>query len=155
MPGKPRREAKESYVLDAYSLLAFLEAEKGGKTVKSLLENPGNRFYISALNLGGEVYYILLRERGRDRAEAVLRELGQAGNISVTAVTWPRAKAAGELKAGGGISYADCFAAALAAEKNAWLVTGDSEFKHVARTVRIFWLDKGEKGGPEASEGGP
>lgn len=56
-------------------------------------------------------------------------------------VTWDRAKAAGELKARGGISYADCFAAGLAAEKAAWLVTGDPEFKRVADRVKIFWLN--------------
>lgn len=145
MPGKSRRKAKERYVLDAYALLAFLEAEKGGELVRNLLQNPGARFYISAVNLG-ELYYILLRERGKDAAETVLNELSQAGNIRVAAATWQRAKAAGELKARGGISYADCFAAALAAERNAWLVTGDPEFRRVADRVKIFWLDEGADG---------
>jgi predicted nucleic acid-binding protein len=49
---------------------------------------------------------------------------------------------AGELKARGGISYADCFAAALAIEKNAPLLTGDREFEQVADKVRIVWLKK-------------
>lgn len=145
MPGKSRRKAKERYALDAYALLAFLEAEKGGELVRNLLQNPGARFYISAVNLG-ELYYILLRERGTDAAETVLNELSQAGNIRVAAATWQRAKTAGELKARGGISYADCFAAALAAEKNAWLVTGDPEFRRVADRVKIFWLDGGADG---------
>jgi predicted nucleic acid-binding protein len=38
------------------------------------------------------------------------------------------------------MSYADCFAAALAKIKNAELVTGDREFKQLARDVKIHWL---------------
>lgn len=146
MRAKSRRKANERYVLDAYSLLAFLEAEKGGEIVKGLLEGPGSRFYVSTVNLG-EVYYILLRERGKNAADLMLDELRQAANISVAAATWERAKAAGELKARGGISYADCFAAALAAEKKARLVTGDPEFNRVADRVKILWLNGGQAEG--------
>jgi predicted nucleic acid-binding protein len=38
------------------------------------------------------------------------------------------------------ISLADAFAAALAKIKNAELVTGDREFKQLARDVKIHWL---------------
>ena len=39
------------------------------------------------------------------------------------------------------MSYADCFAAALAKTRNAELVTGDSEFKVVERDLKkIRWL---------------
>jgi predicted nucleic acid-binding protein len=39
------------------------------------------------------------------------------------------------------MSYADCFAAALAKTRNAELVTGDSEFKVVERELKkIRWL---------------
>ncbi|HHY38968.1 MAG TPA: type II toxin-antitoxin system VapC family toxin [Clostridia bacterium] len=140
MRAKSKRKAEEKYVLDAHSLLAFLEAEKGGEKVKGLLESSGNRLYISAVNLG-EAYYILLRERDKDAAELMLTELRQATRISVVDATWERAREAGKLKARGGISYADCFAAALAEEKGAWLVTGDPEFKRVADRVKILWLN--------------
>ncbi|MGI6286555.1 type II toxin-antitoxin system VapC family toxin [Neomoorella humiferrea] len=139
MPGKPKKKTKEVYVLDAYALLAFLEAEAGGKRVRDLLEDEKNCFYISAVNLG-EVYYTILRERGKEAAEKVEAEMNQAGNIHVVDATWEMAKAAGEFKARGGISYADCFAAALAMEKNALLVTGDREFERVADKIRIFWI---------------
>ncbi|QUL99158.1 MAG: type II toxin-antitoxin system VapC family toxin [Candidatus Fermentithermobacillus carboniphilus] len=143
MRAKSKRKAEEKYVLDAHSLLAFLEAEKGGEKVKDLLESSGNRVYISAVNLG-EVYYIVLRERGKDAAELMLTEFRQAARISVVDATWERAREAGRLKGCGGISYADCFAAALAEEKGAWLVTGDPEFKRVADRVKILWLDGGQ-----------
>ncbi|MBP9665121.1 MAG: PIN domain-containing protein [Pyrinomonadaceae bacterium] len=43
-------------------------------------------------------------------------------------------------KAGGGISYADCFAAALAKQTNATLITGDREFKKLESEITIEWL---------------
>ncbi|TEB07687.1 tRNA(fMet)-specific endonuclease VapC [Pelotomaculum schinkii] len=133
------------YVFDAYALLAFLEAEEGGVAVKDLLEAPGNRFFISAVNLG-EVYYTVLRERGMEVARLVESELSMAQNIRVVEATWERAKAAGQLKARGGISYADCFAAALSIEKDAPLLTGDAEFERVSDKVNIHWLTKKKKG---------
>ena len=38
------------------------------------------------------------------------------------------------------LSLADAFAAALAKEKKAELVTGDPEFKAVEKEIRIIWL---------------
>jgi predicted nucleic acid-binding protein len=38
------------------------------------------------------------------------------------------------------MSYADCFAAALAKHKKAHLVTGDTEFKQVESEIQIIWL---------------
>jgi predicted nucleic acid-binding protein len=40
------------------------------------------------------------------------------------------------------ISYADAFAASLAQELDASLVTGDSEFKAIKEKLSILWLDK-------------
>lgn len=138
MPRKPRKTNKV-YVLDAYALLAFLEAEEGGETVKTLLLDPRNHFYISVINLG-EVYYTLLRERNEETAKSVISEVNLASNIRVVNVTWERARMASEFKARGGISYADCFAAALAAEKDALLLTGDSEFERLTDKIKIIWL---------------
>jgi predicted nucleic acid-binding protein len=38
------------------------------------------------------------------------------------------------------LSYADAFAAALAKQKNAELITGDREFKAVEDEIKIAWL---------------
>ena len=139
---RSKKKYVENYVFDSYAILAFLESEKGGEVVRDLLENPKTQFFISTVNLG-EVYYIILRERGRQTAESIESELKQS-DICVVNATWERSKAAGELKARGGISYADCFAAALAIEKNAPLLTGDKEFQKVEDKVKIIWI--GEKG---------
>jgi predicted nucleic acid-binding protein len=38
------------------------------------------------------------------------------------------------------MSYADCFAAALAKSRKAELVTGDKEFKQVESEITVRWL---------------
>ena len=47
---------------------------------------------------------------------------------------------AARFKAKGGISYADCFAAALAKQHKATLLTGDPEFKQLEDEISISWL---------------
>ena len=50
--------------------------------------------------------------------------------------------AAAWLKAEYPISYADAFAASLAQELGASLVTGDPEFKKIKQNLSLIWLDK-------------
>ena len=38
------------------------------------------------------------------------------------------------------MSYADCFAAALAKIRNIELVTGDQEFKEIEKEIKVTWL---------------
>ncbi|MCG9969611.1 type II toxin-antitoxin system VapC family toxin [Pelotomaculum terephthalicicum JT] len=139
MPWKSKKRDDKVFVLDAYALLAFLEAEEGGDIVNEYFKVSGALFYVSAINMG-EVFYITLRERGMETAELVESELNQAHNIRVVDATWERAKLAGIFKSRGGISFADCFAAALAFEKDVPLITGDNEFKKVDDKVKIIWL---------------
>jgi predicted nucleic acid-binding protein len=47
---------------------------------------------------------------------------------------------AAAFKARGGLSYADCFAAALAKERKLELLTGDPEFKTLEKDIKISWL---------------
>jgi ribonuclease VapC len=49
-------------------------------------------------------------------------------------------KQAAVFKANKKMSYADCFAAALAKHRSVELVTGDDEFKQVERELKILWL---------------
>ncbi len=144
MSWKSRKRNDKVYVLDAHALLTFLEDEEGADIVKDFLQRPGIQFYVSAINMG-EVFYIILRERGIEVAELVESEVNQAHNIRVVDATWERAKMAGIFKSKGGISYADCFAAALALEKDAPLITGDKEFERVSDKVEIVWLKQANK----------
>jgi len=50
------------------------------------------------------------------------------------------ARQAATYKATRKLSYADCFAAALAKARNAELVTGDPEFKALEKEIKVTWL---------------
>jgi predicted nucleic acid-binding protein len=50
------------------------------------------------------------------------------------------ARQAALFKSGKKISYADCFAAALAKLRRAELVTGDPDFKQVEWKVQVLWI---------------
>jgi predicted nucleic acid-binding protein len=87
----------------------------------------------------GEVWYILAREMSEAKADSAVTDLTGLG-IELIDVDWPITRIAGTFKARFKMSYADCFAAALAKDRKSDLVTGDKEFKQVEREVSIRWL---------------
>ena len=130
-----------AYVLDSFALLAYFQAEIGGPQVRALLEAARDAqamLQVSLINVG-EMYYIMHRGQGRERAEEMLRDLS-ALPIQLLPVTEERILAAARVKAMHPLSYADAFAVTLAQELGAILVTGDPEFKTVESTVNIMWL---------------
>jgi predicted nucleic acid-binding protein len=60
--------------------------------------------------------------------------------VEIVEADWNLTRQAAAFKANGNISYADCFAAALAKLKKAELVTGDKEFKALEGEIKIVWL---------------
>jgi ribonuclease VapC len=66
-----------------------------------------------------------------------LRQLG----VELVDVDWDLSREAATLKSKHRMSFADCFAAALARERKATLLTGDPEFRQVQEQVRIQWLE--------------
>ena len=123
------------YVLDANALSGFFEDREGtaGK-VEHLLSEALRRetpLLMSAVNWG-EVFYIAWRRSGEAKAreaEARLQELP----VAVIAVDREMASRAGALKQEHGLGYADAFAAELAIDRGAWLVTADPEFAKVGK----------------------
>jgi predicted nucleic acid-binding protein len=65
--------------------------------------------------------------------------------ITVIAADRDRASRAAALKQRHSLSYADAFAAELAIESGAWLVTADPEFSKVGKTLSIYSLPRHEK----------
>ena len=128
-------------ILDAHGLLVFLEKEAGFEKVESFFVNAvekDNYLLMTSVNYG-EVYYIVLRECGQEKAheiEKIIRTLP----IEIVNVDIHLAKEAGRFKAIKKISYADCFAAALAKLHKGELITGDKEFKVLEDEVKIAWL---------------
>jgi predicted nucleic acid-binding protein len=54
---------------------------------------------------------------------------------------WQLTRQAAAFKVNGNISYGDCFAAALAKNRKAELITGDKEFKALESEIKIYWLN--------------
>jgi len=128
-------------VLDSYSLIAYFEGEAGKDTVIEVFRSArdsGKDLFLSVVNWG-EVFYITLREEGRERADEVAHLMSTLP-IQIVPADLELAKQAAEFKATKKISYADCFASALAKLKKAELVTGDKEFKQMEGEVKICWL---------------
>ena len=128
-------------VLDTYSLIAYIEGEAGKETMIEVFRSArdsGRALFLSVINWG-EVYHITLREAGREKADAVAHLLSTLP-IEIVPADLELTKAAAEFKADNKMSYADCFAAALAKGKKAELVTGDKEFRQVEKAIKIVWL---------------
>ncbi|MDW3229828.1 MAG: PIN domain-containing protein, partial [Acidobacteriota bacterium] len=87
----------------------------------------------------GEVYYIVARELGLGKAEEIA-EVIKTLPINIVEVDLVLAKEAAKFKAKFSISYADCFAAALAKLKKAEVLTGDKEFGKLAHEIKIMWI---------------
>ncbi len=136
MARKPR-----AIMLDSWAVLAYLEDEKSGQAVAALLSEAGEQgtpVLMSVVNVG-EVWYILAREVSETEADKAIHELRQLG-IEFMAVEWELARMAGSFKARYRMSFADCFAAALAKSHKAELITGDKEFKQVESEVQVRWV---------------
>jgi predicted nucleic acid-binding protein len=130
-------------VLDAHALLAFFRGEGVGVRLKELLHKATTSdrpLQMTEVNYA-EVKYMLLKNDGPeawDQAEDVLKSLP----IDFHPATRALADAAAEFKSRFKISLADSFAAALAKEKKAELVTGDPEFKALEKEIKISWLTR-------------
>ena len=136
MPRKPR-----ALVLDSWAVLAYLGGEATGQEVADLITSAHEKrtpMYMSVIN-AGEVWYILAREISEAQADSAVTDLTGLG-IQLIDADWPLTRMAGTFKAHHRMSYADCFAAALAKDRKSDLVTGDKEFKQVEGEVTVRWL---------------
>jgi len=147
MSPRPARSVPRQHVLDANALVGLFEDREGtAAKVERLLELALEReipLLMSAVNWG-EVFYVTWRRRGEAKArqaDAKLREMP----IAVIDVNRERASRAGALKGKYGLGYADAFAAELAIERGAWLVTADLAFSKVGQSLSIYSLPRHEK----------
>jgi predicted nucleic acid-binding protein len=125
-------------VLDAHALMVLFNDEPGAEEVES--GNP--RLLMSVINWG-EIYYSILRGASKEMADSKSHEIAgmQLELVPVDARDLELVRQAAVFKATKKMSYADCFAAALAKIRNAELVTGDRDFKAVENDLKkIRWL---------------
>jgi predicted nucleic acid-binding protein len=133
-----------TYVLDASALLLFVEDKPGAAKVEALLTEAHRghtRIAMSSLNYG-EVYAKILRDRGQDQALQIMSAVAPLP-IELLDATPQRSFHAAEVKTTYKLYYVDAFAAALAIEHKATLVTSDSDFRKLGHSFPILWLKSG------------
>ena len=132
MPGK---------VLDSFALIAYFRDELGAGLVESLLVAAGKKdapLHMSEVNYA-QVKYSIIRQEGAD-AWAAAEKVLQSLPIQFHPATREQADAAAGFKVRLKLSLADAFAAALAMEKKAELITGDPEFKALEREIKLCFI---------------
>jgi len=128
-------------VLDSWATIAYLEDEASAERVADIIADAHEEeipLLMSVVN-AGEVWYIIARESSVADADASINQLRDLG-IEFVDADWNLAKDAGYFKSKNKMSFADCFAAALAKQRKAHLATGDPEFKQVESEIAINWL---------------
>ncbi|MDP2901901.1 MAG: type II toxin-antitoxin system VapC family toxin [Methylovulum sp.] len=133
------QSVKPVYVLDACALLRLAQEEPGADQVADILSAAQSgqcRVLLHQINLG-EVVYRIGKGFGWGIAERKRAEIGLLP-IEVVAFSDVLFWAAVKLKAQYPMSYADCFAAALAMQEQAVLMTSDPEFKVLGDAVNTI-----------------
>jgi len=131
----------KTYVFDASALFIYLQKKFSAHRVNELLKQALDRrvdVLMSTVNFG-EVYGIILRDHANDRAMAIMTSL-QSLPIRLIDATPPRALRAAEVKSIYKLYYVDSFAAAVALEHNATLVTSDGDFRKMGHSIPMLWL---------------
>ena len=128
-------------ILDSHALMIFLEKEDGFEKMESFfidaIQNDNN-LLMTTINYG-EICYIVLRECGQVKLNEI-EKIIETLPIDIIDVDINLARQAARFKAKKKISYADCFAAALAKINKGEIITGDKEFKVLEDEVKILWV---------------
>src|SRR5437762_12071458 len=132
-------------VLDAHALMVLFSDEPGADEVEKILlkaESGNPRLLMSIVNWG-EIYYSSMRGASQEIADAKSHAIAgmRIALVPVDARDRELVRQAAVFKASKKMSYADCFAAALAKTRSAEVVTGGREFKVVEDELKkIRWL---------------
>lgn len=131
------------YVLDANALLIHFTNRPGANRVEALFREALRYqapLSMSAINWG-EAMYSAWKQSGEEYARRFARE-AETLPLVILNVDRERATRAAELKAAQGLGYADSFAAALALELAATLVTSDPEFSKIGKRLKLLALPR-------------
>lgn len=134
----------KDYVLDANAVLRYFKVgnAEGGERVQSLfLQAQRNqaRLSMSVINLG-EVLYILTKNIGEQRALHYIQVL-QHG-VTIVEADISQTIQAVTLKHQYKLGNADSFAAALALASRATLVSADSSFESIGKSLKWMRLPR-------------
>src|SRR6266576_6251229 len=120
-------------VLDAHALMVLFNDEPGAEEIEKILikAESGSPKLLMSVVYWGEIYYSILRGASQEIADSKSHEIAgmQIELVPVDTRDLELVRQAAVFKATKKMSYADCFAAALAKTRNAELVTGDPDFR--------------------------
>ncbi|MGA9641216.1 MAG: PIN domain-containing protein [Terriglobales bacterium] len=132
-------------MLDSFALIAYFRDEPGAETMEGLLISAGKSagkkdspLLMTDVNYAEVKYSIVKKDGAAAWAEAA--KVLEGLPIDFHSTTRALADAAADFKARFKLSLADAFAAALAKERRAELVTGDLEFKALEKEIKVQWL---------------
>lgn len=131
----------KAVVLDSYAVITHLENEPGFEKVAEVFDEcvaKNSEVFMCIVNWGEVIYHSL--RVGGERASKLAEDAMATLPIELVEVNKELTHQAAVLKASHKMSYADCFAAALAMKKKGELVTGDGEFKQVEKNIKIRWI---------------
>jgi len=120
------------HVLDANALYRFLTGGPGAEVVSRLFRDgrdAGQPLRMSVVNWG-EVYYTIARAQGFTETAKIMDRVKMLPLTILDADESVTAKAA-KLKAGHGLPYADCFAAAVAGMGEVLVTSDVKDFKKI------------------------
>ena len=134
-----------TYVLDACAMLAVLSDEPGADVVEEIYDKAASGEAVLAMNKLNllEVYYVLIREYSKERADGFYSEVRHLPIQIYHEITDKVFTEAGQLKASYKISLADSIALAQTIVLGGELLTADHhEFDAIERSeaIRFRWI---------------
>jgi len=131
----------EKFILDAGSMLAYLNNENGAETIGKILERGGRKeakVFITAMDLA-EIFHIVLKKEGRDKA---LKTILLIKNLPVECIGLDESllMLAGEIRVQFPLSLGDALVAAVAKTRKAKVITGDRDFRGMEKEIECVWI---------------
>jgi predicted nucleic acid-binding protein len=139
----------KAHVLDASALYRFLTGGPGAEIVGRLLQearDEADSLRMSVVNWG-EVYYAMARARGFSETARVMERVKLLPLMILDADELTVTRAA-QLKAGYGLPYADCFAAAIMSEKDILVTSDVKDFSKIPH-LNLLALPEHKNKGPK------
>ena len=130
-----------TYVLDASAILRYIDNEPGAAEVEKLLKKArlGDAVLLMSAVNWGEVLFIILRAHGVAAMNAIESKM-QSFPFQVLAADHITAKEAAEIRFRFKVPYADAFAAAIARQNQATVVTADHDFTSIRGAIKVQLL---------------
>ena len=130
----------DSKVVDAWAMITWLLDQPAAPAVESFIQDADNgnlQLIMSWMNVG-EVFYIISKGHGHERAADFLKRLPSLP-IRLVLPDENSIVAAAEVKAAHPVSFSEAFAIALAQSEKTSVITGDDEIRRCG-IVRVDWL---------------